>query len=92
MELVKTTLELPEPLFRKAKATAAEHGKSLKQYFTEALQEKLRKEKETSRRKEPEWMKLFGALGKTPAMRAEMKRIDRAIEEAFEQIEPEDRL
>lgn len=88
---MKTTLEIPEPLFRKAKATAAGRGKSLKQYFTEALEEKLRKE-HTAKKREPAWMKLFGGLGKTPAMRAEMRRIDRLMEEAFEQIEPEDRL
>ena len=87
---MKTTLEIPDPLFRKAKVTAAGRGKSLKQYFTEALEEKLRKEHATPKR-EPEWMKLFGAFGKTAAMRAENRRIEKIIEEAFEQIEPEDR-
>jgi hypothetical protein len=38
---VKTTLEIPDPLFRRAKATAAERGQTLKQLVTEALQEKL---------------------------------------------------
>lgn len=37
---MKTTLELPDQLFRKAKATAAERGQSLKEFVTEALQDK----------------------------------------------------
>jgi hypothetical protein len=37
-------------------------------------------------------MKYFGAFGKTPAQRAENRRIEKAIEEAFEQIEPEDQV
>ena len=86
---MKTTLEIPGPLFRRAKATAAQRGQSLKQFFTEALQEKL-SNGHPVQKSEPDWMKLFGALGKTPAMRAEMRRVDQAIEEAFEQIEPED--
>ena len=38
---MKTTLELPDPLFRKAKATAAARGQSLKDFVTEALRDKL---------------------------------------------------
>ena len=38
---MKTTLELPDTLFRKAKATAARQGQTLKQLVQEALNEKL---------------------------------------------------
>ena len=38
---MKTTIEIPDPLFRKAKATAAERGQSLKAFVTEALIDKL---------------------------------------------------
>ena len=38
---MKTTLEIPEPLFRKAKATAARQGHTLKQLVQEALSEKI---------------------------------------------------
>ena len=85
---MKTTLEINDALFRRAKATAAQRGQSLKQFFTEALQEKLRNS-HVVRKEEPEWMKLFGAFGKTAAQRAENRRIEKVIEEAFEQIEPE---
>ena len=38
---MKTTLEIPDALFRKAKATAAQQGQTLKEFVTEALTEKL---------------------------------------------------
>jgi hypothetical protein len=88
---MKTTLEIPDPLFRRVKVSAAERGQTLKQFVTEALHDKLCNGAAPKKR-DPQWMKLFGALGKTAAMRAEMRRVDKAIEEAFEQIEPEDAL
>lgn len=39
---MKTTVEIPDTLFRDAKAAAASRGVSLKVLLTEALQEKLR--------------------------------------------------
>jgi hypothetical protein len=44
---VKTTIELPDDLFRNAKATAARRGTALKQFVQEALQEKLEREKDS---------------------------------------------
>ena len=38
---VKTTFEIPQPLFRKAKAIAARKGCALKQLVHEALSEKI---------------------------------------------------
>ena len=35
---MRTTIELPDPLFRVAKTLASEKGISLKDFFTEALQ------------------------------------------------------
>jgi hypothetical protein len=34
---IKTTVELPDSLFRRAKAAAAEEGRSLKDFFTDAV-------------------------------------------------------
>ena len=42
MSTTKTTLEMPEALFRKAKAAAASRGQTLKQLVTGALQRELR--------------------------------------------------
>ena len=38
---MKTTLEMPNELFRRAKATAAQRGQSLKQLVTGALEREL---------------------------------------------------
>jgi hypothetical protein len=38
---VKTTIEIPDPLFRKAKSRAVERGQTLKALVTEAREDKL---------------------------------------------------
>jgi hypothetical protein len=83
MSFVKTTLEMPDATLRKAKAKAAERGIPLRQFVTEAVEEKLAA---TPASQKP-WMKSFGALRH---LRKETARIDKIIEEEFEQIEPED--
>jgi hypothetical protein len=83
---VKTTLEIPDPLFRKAKATAAERGQTLKQLVTEALEAKLRSR--PAGPSQPAWMNGFGKLRR---LRPETRRIEKRIREQFEVVEPEDR-
>ena len=85
---MKTTLEIPDLLFRRAKSKAAERGQTLKELVSEALQEKLAARTATARPGEPEWMQGFGKLRR---LRKETKRIQARIDEAFEVIEPEDR-
>ena len=85
---MKTTLELPDPLFRKAKATAAARGQSLKDFVTDALREKLTPTAKGSGTPQPEWMHGFGKLRR---LRRETARVQSAIDEEFEVIEPEDR-
>jgi len=85
---VKTTIEIPDPLFRKAKSRAAESGQTLKELVTQALQEKLASNAGKTQATEPEWMRGFGKLRR---LRKETKRIQARIERAFEVIEPEDR-
>jgi hypothetical protein len=85
---VKTTLEIPDILFRKAKSKAAERGQSLKEFVSEALQEKLAPRSGTARSGEPEWMQGFGKLRH---LQKETARIQKRIREAFEREEPEDR-
>lgn len=84
---MKTTLEIPESLFRKAKATAARQGRTLKHLVQEALSEKIARIDGHSRKQKP-WMVLAGEL---KHLRSENRRIERAIEAEFEKIEPEDR-
>ncbi len=84
---VKTTLEIPEPLFRRAKATAARQGRTLKQLVQEALTEKIARVNGATKRRKP-WMVLAGGL---KHLHKENRRIERVIEAEFENIEPEDR-
>jgi len=85
---VKTTIEIPDRLFRKAKSRAAERGQSLKDLVAEALQEKLSGRTGQASLADPEWMAGFGGLRR---LRGETPRVQAAIDEAFETIEPEDR-
>ena len=84
---MKTTLEIPDPLFRKAKATAAERGQSLKDFFTDALRDKLAQQA-AGHDTEPKWMKGFGKLKR---LRGETARIQAEIDTVFGSIEAEDR-
>jgi hypothetical protein len=86
LSVVKTTLEIPDPVFRRAKAKAAEQGIPLRQFVTQAVEEKL-KRGGTSDPKP--WMKAVGGLRH---LRHETARINKLIEEEFEKIEPEDRM
>jgi hypothetical protein len=79
---VKTTLEIPDFLFRHAKSAAAQRGIPLRQLVTEAVQEKLK----TTTSQEKPWMK---HLGKLKHLHKERKQIEKRVEEAFEQIDRE---
>jgi hypothetical protein len=81
---MKTTLEIPDNLFRQAKAAAARRGIPLRELVTEAIATKL----SHNPGQERPWMESFGKLR---ALRTENARIGRIIEKEFGQIEPEDR-
>jgi hypothetical protein len=82
---MKTTLEIPDPIFRRAKSVAAERGIPFRQFVTEAVQDKLKTPPHSG---EKPWMKTFGKLRN---LHKETARINRIIEEEFDQIEAEDR-
>jgi hypothetical protein len=86
--VVKTTIELPDALFRKAKAAAVEEGLSLKKLLTQALEIRLRRSNLSHKSGDPDWMRAYGALRH---LRHERKKIERVIESEFEKIEAEDR-
>lgn len=83
---MKTTLEIPDSIFRRAKAVAAERGIPLRVFVTEAVRDKLASADKSG---DKPWVKLAGGL---KHLHKETQRINRIIEEEFEQIEPEDRL
>lgn len=83
---MKTTVEIPDALFRQAKVAAAQQGLSLKDFFTDAVKQKLRG-KAAGTPEQPPWMKAFGGLRE---LRKENKRIMRIIDSEFETIDEEE--
>jgi hypothetical protein len=81
---VKTTLEIPDPIFRRAKSVAAQRGIPLRAFVTEAVVEKL---EAASKNEEKPWARLAGGL---KHLHKETERINRTIHSEFEKIEPED--
>lgn len=81
---MKTTLEIPDSIFRRAKATAAERGIPLRLFITEAVEDKL---KAGTAGGEKPWLRIAGKLRH---LHKETARINTLIEEEFETIEPED--
>lgn len=86
---MKTTIELPDAVFRQAKALAASRGLTLKQFFTDALEDKLRRcaDEASSAGREAPWMAGFGGLAD---LAHEHRRVGAAIAEEFETLTPED--
>jgi hypothetical protein len=81
---VKTTLEIPDPIFRRAKSVAARRGIALRAFVTEAVEEKLATD---SQQDEKPWVRLAGGL---KHLHKETVRINGVIRTEFERIEPED--
>ena len=81
--MMKTTLEIPDDLFRRPKSAAAEQGIPLRELVSEALAEELR----ARGCPDKPWLKAFGKLR---GLRKETARINRIIEDEFGRIEPED--
>jgi hypothetical protein len=80
---MKTTVELPDDLARRAKIEAATRGVTLKQILIEALEERLRRGNA-----EPAWRAHAGALRD---LQRETRRIQARIDEEFERIDDEEK-
>ncbi len=81
---MKTTVEIPDPLFRQAKTAAAARGQSLKEFLTEAVEDRLQRGAGSAARP---WEALFGAL---KDLHRENRRIERVIEAEFGTIDEEE--
>ena len=81
---MKTTLEIPDSIFRRAKAKAAEHRIPLRQFVSEAVAEKLKVNSSAGAKAR---MSLVGNLRH---LRRENARIESFIEQEFEKIDPEE--
>lgn len=87
---MKTTLEIPDPVFRQAKARAALRGISLRKFITEAVEDKVKAMTPSGEQNsEPAWMRGFGSLAD---LAEENREIEKRIAEAFEIVVPEDRV
>lgn len=79
---MKTTLEIPDPIYRRAKFKAAQQGISLRQFVTEAIREKLKLAPVNTGKP---WMK---HVGKLKHLRNETAWINKILEEEFERTDP----
>jgi hypothetical protein len=82
---VKTTIEIPDQLFRQAKAEAAQQGQTLKDFFTSAVRDRLERQSGASTAKP--WEAAFGGLRH---LHKENRRIDRIVAAEFEIIDEEE--
>ena len=80
---MKTTLEIPDIIFRRAKSAAAARGVPLREFVTEAVKDKLAPKAMVG---DKPWIKL---IGKLKHLHKETVRINRLIEEDSEKIDPE---
>jgi hypothetical protein len=79
---VKTTIELPDPLFRSAKAHAAQEGLSLRIFFERAVTSELRRKHEPLTA--PGWKRSFGKL---KDIKAATREVQRVVDREFSRIE-----
>jgi hypothetical protein len=82
---MKTTIELPDAIFRQVKGHAAARGVTLKRFFIEALEEQFRRcaSEPGTRKSETPWMGGFGVLSD---LADENRRVLRVVEQEFETL------
>ncbi|MEX0682889.1 MAG: hypothetical protein WD904_12625 [Dehalococcoidia bacterium] len=84
---MKTTIEMPDDLFREAKATAARRGVALRRFVEDAVSEKLARE---------QFISSLGKNGKQwpvpppDVPLEELERIEAIIEGAFETVDADE--
>ncbi len=81
---MRTTLEVPDSLFRQVKALTASRGQTMAAFINSAIESKLKADAATSREKP--WLQFAGIHSDD---REDSKRVMRAIEEGCETIDPE---
>jgi len=80
---MKTTLEIPDAMLRRAKSAAAARGIPLGEFVTQALKEKLAA---GAMPVDKPWLKLMGRL---KHLHEETERINKFIEANSEEVEAE---
>jgi hypothetical protein len=80
---MKTTLEIPDTVLRRAKSAAAARGIPLREFVAEAVKDKLAAKSKAGVKR---WTKL---MGKLKHLHKETVRINRVIAGDSERIDPE---
>jgi len=81
---MKTTIEIPDDLLRRSKATAALAGMTLKEFVTAAIEEHLERRTGFSPRVRG-WRTVYGTVSPE-----DVAEVDAVIAGEFETIDPED--
>ena len=81
--LVKTTIEIPDALFRQTKAAAAIRGESLKEFVTAALRAHVEMQA-SGPQEERGWRRVFGR-----ARPGDVDEIERIVAEELERVDPD---
>ena len=81
---MKTTFDIPDPLFRQLKVQTVLKGITMKSFVLEAIQDKLREENSAKSQKESGWRVVFGkAKGST-------EEVQTIIDQEFSSIDLEE--
>ena len=83
--MMKTTLEIPDEIYRETKSAAALRGESVKDFVNEAIRIHLARIGRGMDSAESGWRRVFGKT--SSKVTAE---IDRVIDHEFGQVEPDD--
>ena len=81
---MKTTLELPESLFKRAKALAAQRGQTMTTFVRSALESKISSDERSA--EEKPWMQFAGVH----TDHEESRKIMASIEDSCGQVDEED--
>ena len=80
---MKTTLEIPDGLYRQIKARAALKGQTIKSFFLDAIQDKLIAERDGGN-KTPGWRSVFGKASKD-----DISQLQQILDDEFSRIDAE---
>ncbi len=80
---MKTTLDVPDSLYRQIKARAALKGQTIRAFFLDAIQDKLKAEREGSN-KTTGWRSVFGK-----ATKDDVSQLQQVLDDEFSKIDAE---
>ncbi len=88
---MRTTLVIDDVLYRRVKAKAAMEGRTVTDLVEAGLRTVVDRDNRPGRaRAKPAWLQMTQGISRDPGFQKEMRRVEAAIEEAFEHIEPEE--